>query len=524
MISQPRPSARLLILTCGMLLAAVIGVVAVRISGRAPSTSAGSGSAPPPVSSDPGPAPAPSAPDLLARIDSAGVDDFPEMMRSLLKAGAGEEPSRLLSRLLQRWLVEDLASFEEFLDEAERDGVALWDPLAPGLVDALRSLEDRVAGSAPLAPVIERVLLGAAGNDPVNARAWAREFLSGDRLDSAYAGIAPLLAAVDPGAAIELLDEVTVFPRQMEAASGVGLVLGRSGYPLAMTWAESFYSETERSFALSGVLSGMAVRETTRAAEEYRRIVGMMKDRHREQVLADRALSGGTIDEEYEGLSPEEIEKAELAKPNPNLAYFETAARTIALGLSREDPRAALEWARSMDLYQGRAVALETIYEAWGSSEPGPAFESFLSEPGRRPESAGGLFTAWAAKNARAASEAALTLAPGPERDSAIEGVARGWIRSGTPPARIASWAERLPAGSGVDRVRALVASEAAFDNPVLALRQVERIANPLKRSELFQEVFPNLVEENPDLARQALATIRLSPVEIEYFQEMLGP
>lgn len=100
----------------------------------------------------------------------------------------------------------------------------------------------------------------------------------------------------------------------------------------------------------------------------------------------------------------------------------------------------------------------------------------------------------------------------------------RGWIDSGGAPAQVAARAEGLQAVSEGDRVRAIVASEAAFDDPVLALKQVERISNPLKRSELFQEVFPNLVEENPQLARRALGTIKLSPVAIEYFQSMLGP
>ena len=128
------------------------------------------------------------------------------------------------------------------------------------------------------------------------------------------------------------------------------------------------------------------------------------------------------------------------------------------------------------------------------------------------------------AENPRAAAVTVLTLEPGLERDTAIEGVAIGWMESGASPSQIAAWAEELPAESAVERVRAVVAAEAAYDNPVLAWKQVEQIRNPMKRSELFQEVFPNLVEENPKLARRALATIQLSPVEIEYFQAMLAP
>ena len=463
-------------------------------------------------------------PSLQQLIDSAERIDFPELMNSILLVTNVGDRTRLTSRLMRRWLVEDLSSFADFLDEVELNGLELWDKLVPGMVDALRDADGEIDDPGYLAQIVERVLLRAAETDPKSALVWAREFLSDEKLDSTLAGIAPELAALDPEAAIALLDEVRAFTNQTQAAAGIGLALGRSGYPLAMTWAESFFSETERAFALSGVLHGMAGSDVNRAAGEYTRVVETMKNRYREQVLADRAAFGSTIDEEYEGLSREEIEKAELARPNSNLVYLQNATRAIALELARENPSQALEWARSMDIYQGGAVAMETIYEEWSSVDPEAAYGSLMKEPDRRPEVVGKLFGAWAKGDAESAAASALALQPGFERDFAIEGVARGWIDAGGRPARIAAWAERLQASSEVDRVSVIVASEAAYDNPVLALKQVQRISNPLKRSELFQEVFPNLVEENPNLARNALATIKLSPVEIEYFQSMLGP
>jgi hypothetical protein len=461
---------------------------------------------------------------LRQRIESADADDFPELMRRILHWGNPAEQSQLVSSLMQRWIAGDLSSFVVFLDEAEVEGLEIWELLAPGMADALRAMGDEAPDIVLLGQVVERVVLKVAETDPESALAWARERLSGANLDSALAGIATEMADLSPEAAIALLDEVQSFSNQMQAATGIGLALGRNNYDLAMTWAESFYSETERAFALSGVLHGMAGRDTARAAREYSRVVETMKIRYREQVLADRSASGNTVDEEYEGLSPEEIEKAELAKPNPNLIYLESATRAIAVALAKDNPLKALEWARSMDRYQGRAVAMEAVYEEWGTTDPHMAFQSLMKESDRGSEVAGRFFAAWAMKNASVAARTALTLTSGVERDSAIEGVARGWIDSGGDPAQIAAWGEGLQAVSEGDRVRAIVASGAAFDDPVLALKQVEGIRNPLKRSELFQEVFPNLIEENPQLARNALATSNLSPVEIEYFQSMLGP
>lgn len=458
------------------------------------------------------------------RIASSDPAEFDGLLRSLLLLENGDERTRMLSLLMQRWLKEDADSFTVFLNEAELNGFELWDRLAPGMAAALREMSGDLTKTKAMSQIIERILVRSAESDPENALAWAREFLSDKPLDATLAAIAPSLATVDPEAAIDLLDEVQSFPNQMQAANGVGIALGKGDFPLAMTWAESFYSETERTFAISGVLQGMATRDSTRAAGEYHRVVEQMKNRFREQVLADRVLTGGTVDEEYEGLSPEEIEKAELAKPNPNLVYFENAARVIALELADEDPLAALRWAKSMDLYQGRAVAMETIYETWSEVAPEAALQSLMQEEERRPELAGKVFTSWATDNPRAAATTVLTLEPGLERDTAIEGVAIGWMESGASPSQLATWAEELKAEPAVERVRAVIAAEAAYENPVLAWKQVEQIRNPMKRSELFQEVFPNLVEENPKLARRALSTIQLSPVEIEYFQAMLAP
>lgn len=462
------------------------------------------------------------AANLSQRIASAPPVEFPGLMLAILDGEPSDAEQDLITRLMQRWIAEDPAGLEAFLDEAEVGGLEIWDRLAPAMMMALRSPGGTVADQRLVAGIVERVLLLAAGSDPGTAAVWAREQLTGGHLDTALAGIAAELAEGDPEGAIRLLDEIASMPQQMQAAADVGLVLGRNGYPLALTWAESFFSETERSFALSGVLAGMASRDSAAAATEYRRIVEAMKEGFRAQVLADRALSGGTVEEEYEGLSPEEIEKAELAKPNPNLVYLENATRAIAAELARGNPREALDWARSMDPYQGRAFALEAIYAEWGSSDPRAAYESFQSEPDRRPEIAARLFSKWAEISPKAAAASALRLDPGYERDTAIEGVAQGWIGSGGTPAGIAAWGEGLRHASERDRVRAVVAAEAAYGDPELAVRQVGKISNPLKRSELFQEVFPNLVEENPQLARSILATIPLSQVELEYFRDML--
>jgi hypothetical protein len=461
------------------------------------------------------------ASDLIKRIEGASVAEYPLLMRLALRL---EDPSQadIIASLMKLWFKSDMQSFVAFLDEIEIAGGQSWERLAPAMIAGMKNLDDEGLDPHVLREIIERVILNAAGTDPQSALSWARQYLEGDNLDSALTGISSELAKVDPEAAMNLVSEITALANRMEAAVGVGAVIGANDPERGLSWANSFPREADKAFAMSGVLSGLAGLDAGRAALEYLEIAGDLKERYRQQVLADRAAAGTTAEEEYEGLSPEEILKAELARPNPNLIYLERAAFLIGSSLAAGNPQAALDWAGSLDIYQGRVVAYEAIYGQWASSEPEAAFESYQTLDSRRPELADRLFSAWATAAPEAASRAVLTLPAGRERDAAIGGVARGWIDSGAATAPLVRWSEGLEAASEQDRVRAVVASEAAFDNPVFAWKQAEQMQNSLKRSELFHEIFPSLVDNDPQAARLALSRVTLSPVEAEYFESML--
>ncbi len=460
--------------------------------------------------------------ELRQRIQTASVADYPALMRVILRSKDPRTQQELVADLMRRWLNADMASFIAFLDEAEIEGEQVWARLAPGMMAALNDLDPEIARSFQLRDLIERVIAKSAETDPRKALAWAREQLTDTHLDSALAGIATELVNVDADAAMALVSEIKSMSNRMEAATGVGLVIGERDPETALAWAQSFALESERAFALSGVLTGMANRDVDRAAEEYSGVVATMKEKYRQQVEADRAASGPSTEEEYEGLSAEEILKAELAKPNPNLSYLENAAYVIGTALARENPQGALDWAKSLDIYQGNAAALEAVFEEWANQSAKAAFRAYLLQSERRPELAEKLFGAWASSDPSAASAAALGLSAGLERDSAVEGVARGWIDSGAPAEQVARWSEQLGSASEKDRVHAVVAAETAFENPVFAWEQIQQMRNNTRRAQLFQEVFPSLVENNPKVARRALASVHLSQVETEYFQNML--
>lgn len=461
--------------------------------------------------------------ELHKLIGSASAKDYPGLMKQLLQVRDPGQQKEMIASLMKRWLETDPKSFGVYLDEVVISGEQVWNRLAPAMVAALRELDPEIVQSYQVRNLVERMIAKAAETAPHDALGWAREWLTGTNLDSALTTIAAELANVDPQAAMAVITEVKALSNRMEACAGVGMILGTRDSELGLSWAASFTLEAEQAYALSGVLSGMADRDSSRASAEYTKAVESMKTKYRERVIADRTASGMTVEEEYEGLSPEEILKAELAKPHPSLIYLEKAAYIIGTTLARDNPQLALEWARSLDIYQGKNAAMEAVFEEWATNSPLNAYHSYLQETDRKPELAERLFTAWATTDSEAASEAALSLGAGLERDSAVEGVARGWIDADASPEQIALWSEQLASNSERDRVRAIIASESATENPVFAWNQLQQIGNSAKRSELFHEVFPSLAENNPKVARRALASIGLSQVETEYFESMLG-
>ncbi len=449
--------------------------------------------------------------------DPAG---FPSTFRSALASNSTTH----LEELIRRWMNTDLAGFVEFLDELEVDDEdrTVWLTLAPAMMAALPDVNDQVASSTQLLEIIERVIANVAGNDPVQALAWAREWLLGDGLESALTSIASELAAVDPDAATALVTEISAPPKRLEAAMGVGLALGEQDPDFALEWAGRFINPAEKAYAMCGVLTGMAATDTQRAATVFSEHVEARQQEFSATVRADREASGISLEEAYEGLSAEEATRAEANLTDPSAAYIVDAAYAVASEWAAKNPTQALAWARSLSVGRGRGEAVEAVFEAWAFDAPAPAYQAYLAEPIRTPEMADGLFGTWASLDPTAAAQAALALPTGTERTAAIESVTRGWIESGAAPDTVVRWTQSLGSPNEKDRALAVVASEVAYDNPVLAWHQVEGITDPVSRNQLVYEVFPNLAETNPAVAERALAGMKLTEVEVEYFRSML--
>jgi len=186
MSTRKRLRAWLPIFVAGILLVAMLGYW---ITGRSPNPQTTKEGPSVPGTAATEAADVAPALDLRSRIEGADVDGFPELMRLILQWKNSDEQSQLVSLLMQRWLVEDIDSFVVFLDESEVEGLRIWNGLAPGMAEALRIVGGEVGDADLLGELVGRVLLKAADADPVNALAWAREFLSGEPLDAMLAGM-----------------------------------------------------------------------------------------------------------------------------------------------------------------------------------------------------------------------------------------------------------------------------------------------------------------------------------------------
>ncbi len=464
-------------------------------------------------------------PRLIPTVIPANPADYPDLIRQALRT-PGPQAQNDIAAVALAWMDRDLPNFMSFVDELEVDDEdgTLWATLAPALMSCLPDVSEQTAQSPALLILVERLISDFAVTDPVQALAWAREWLLDSGLDSALSEIAPELAASDPGAATALVAEIAAPPKRLEAARGVGFVLRDADPDFALVWVDSLTQKVDRAYALSGVIGGMAKSHPSRAGSVFAERTETMQMQFTEDIRSDREVSGTSLSQVYEGLDPDAAAAAEANLPDPTIGYVVDAAAAVGSTWAQQDPGAALAWARSLAASRGRGEALVSVYDAWMASAPEAAYRAYQSESIRDSALANTVFEKWATDNPMTAARAALALAPGVERSAAVEGVTRGWIDSGAQPDAVAKWSAGLPLTEERDRTRLVIASEVADDDPVFAWSQAKEITNQTKRNDAFREVFPGLVEVNPQIAQRALVSTTLPTVEIEYYQSMIAP
>jgi hypothetical protein len=268
----------------------------------------------------------------------------------------------------------------------------------------------------------------------------------------------------------------------------------------------------------------MAVASPHDAAGIYRDSVSKMQQAFTEKVFAERREMGPSTDGEFEDMTPAEAEQALRALPDPNLQYFERAATGIGQAMVRDNPAAALEWARSLSTREGGDAALASVYGAWVSVDAGAAWSQLRSESSPSNRVVADFFESWAILDPAKAASAVAELSASSARLAAIPATVAGWADAGGTPGDLARWAGTLNGPQEQDQARGAIASAVAYGDPIVAWQQVQQMKDPLRQATVFNEVFPSLADVQPLVAQKAVASLPLSQVQKDYFNSLLEP
>ncbi|MCW1926614.1 hypothetical protein OKA05_28940 [Luteolibacter arcticus] len=462
---------------------------------------------------------------FAAAVAVAKPGDWAQLVREALDSGNEEIIKDMLPGLLRRWMQEDMRGFLAFINEMEvldEDG-RRWSILGPILLQVIPELGERAITSPTLSSIIHRTILNVARHDPDTALDWAQQRLAGIEQDRTITGIVPYLVVKDVEAAKRLASGIGSTPCRLAAQLAIGTHLGALDSAAALAWARSLDREGDRAYALAAVLSAMAEASPQDAGEIYRDSVSKMQATFTERVLAARRQNPST-DGEFEDMTPAEAERALRSLPDPNLQYFERAATEIGQALVRDNPAAALEWARSLSTREGGDAALASVYGAWASSDPAHAWNQLRSESNPSTRVVSDFFESWATQDPAQAANAVAELSGSSARLAAIPATVTGWADAGGTTGDLVQWAGTLPAQQEQDQARGAIAAAVAFNEPIVAWQQVQQMKDPQRQAAAFNEVFPSLADVQPLVAQKAVATLPLSQVQKDYFNSLLEP
>jgi hypothetical protein len=458
-------------------------------------------------------------------VAAAKPGDWAQLVREALDSGNEEILKEMLPDLLRRWMQEDMRGFLAFINEMEvldEDGHR-WAILGPMLLAVIPDLGERAITSPTLSTIIHRTILNVARRDPDAALDWAQQRLAGIEKDRAIAGIVPYLVANDVEAAKRLAAGIDSTPSRLAAQLAIGNHLGAYDSEAGLAWARSLVHEGDRAYALAAVLSAMAEGSPHDAGQIYRESVSKMQTTFTNRVLAERQQMGLSTGGEFEDMTPAQAERALRALPDPNLQYFERAAVEIGNALVRDDPAAALAWARSLSTREGGDAALAGVYGAWVNINPSEAWTALRGETSPSARVVADFFESWATNDPVKASKAIAELS-GSARLAAIPATVAGWADAGGTTSDLVRWAGTLNGQQEQDQARGAIASTVAFNDPVVAWQQVQQMKDPQRQAAVFSEVFPSLADVQPLMAQKAVASLPLSKLQKDYFNGLLEP
>ena len=218
----------------------------------------------------------------------------------------------------------------------------------------------------------------------------------------------------------------------------------------------------------------------------------------------DRFIQGGGRQYLLGKLAETDIQGAlAIASGLKNRREREQALNQISTVWAKENPTAALEWARQLPDTPFRDEALRSIVSAYGVEEPEKAFQLVLalgkSNWQRWNWVGSSLLGTLAAKDPLAATRLAEQIPRSEARGQALRNIASTWAM--TDPQAALAWAET--AGTASDRrdiVNAVMASWAQRD-ATAALECARQMPEGQTKKRALQNIVSQLASENPQSA-----------------------
>ncbi|MDD5199857.1 MAG: hypothetical protein PHC88_08640 [Terrimicrobiaceae bacterium] len=434
--------------------------------------------------------------------------------------------------LVAKWVSVDLTGFIAFVDETEvdDDGEAdsLWALLAPALAGALPTLSDDVASRPELNEVVRRLIEYSARKNPVQALAWAKQWLLDDALESALATIAGEMIKKSPEQALAVLEQIHTSVRRVDAISAIAAVYGTTHPGEATAWAKGLAIPAERPYAVNAVLAARAEIEPEAASKEFIDFREKMVAAYSVERAAEMARMGVSDIKEHkngEPLTPEEAMDSETlpGRDDPQIGLLDDAAMAIARNWAAADPAKAIQWSESLPTGRMKDDVIQSALTGWASRQPDAAYAYYKKNYSSDAAPAQPIFEAWAQVEPAQAAEQASQLTDPALREKAVSGVVSGWLDGSTDQGALAAWVDKLPGKQERDNANSQIAEATSYDEPGTAWQRATAIQNQSTRREALKSAFASLVESDPGQARTLLAEAKnLTPDETNRLNKML--
>jgi hypothetical protein len=243
------------------------------------------------------------------------------------------------------------------------------------------------------------------------------------------------------------------------------------------------------------------------------------------ESASDRSQAVRQAFEQMAALSPQEAARTMEAMDNPK--DRQQALVALAEAWSQRDPDAALRWAESLS-GEEQTAALAKLLPEQARNDPASAaarLKSLLSNPGSNTgavmqSATGELAREWAGRSPLDAAAWVAGLPPGSAAESGAGALVENW--SSHNPSAAADWISDLPDGGVKDAAIQPLVESIRQNDPETAFSWGLSIQDAAKRAAVMEATIRNWNTNDADAVRIAIQSADLDPTEKANYEKIL--